>query len=508
MELFAGFYLFYMAALAGAALILFSRCFPIIKTYFKDIALADFILLIFLCVLGLVFRLRFTHHIDLDPYGWKYIQDAIAIKKLMVFSFTQFDISEALHIPGYAFMIAGPLLISETISAVSFFNVIFSVLTIAVVWFISWFITKDRRPAMLAAGMFCFSVLHVAYSGEEIPVSISVFFVTLEMLFLVLWVKTKDIKIGWFAVALFIISFNIKIENIIFAPVFLTVFFKEKLHQGKPRKYLMYFLVLFLISVVFWFPYIINVVNRQISTFNFQSFSRPGPADLFNMGNFTRHFHHFFIHIYRGFPLIVLAGYILLIFSGKGIKLWYVSLVWFFSGIICFFWYSKIFSEWTMLQILIPVFIMTGDVFSQTLSLFFRKLTGQYAVLILLLFVMALNVTVKLGVRKVNSWVDFRHYFRAVAANDCIVSLDTRDSSFSLRFLFPEKKWIFLNKTFSPGEIDQCEGNVYFFNPVPYGLEEETDMEDAKLVMAKISDSYKLKKIARFKLYEMQKRQE
>lgn len=76
------------------------------------------------------------------------------------------------------------------------------------------------------------------------------------------------------------------------------------------------------------------------------------------------------------------------------------------------------------------------------------------------------------------SWVEIRRDLKNIPKDGHIVSLDDRTSKFSLTFFLPDKNWIFLNEKFSLEQLSRCKGKLYYFDVVPYGMEEELDKNE------------------------------
>jgi dolichyl-phosphate-mannose--protein O-mannosyl transferase len=71
-------------------------------------------------------------------------------------------------------------MVSESLTAVSSFNLAVSVLAIGLVYFVSYALTADRIASVAAAGLLAVSTQHIVYSGYEFPMPVSVFLVGLE----------------------------------------------------------------------------------------------------------------------------------------------------------------------------------------------------------------------------------------------------------------------------------------------------------------------------------------
>mgnify|MGYP001568833856 CR=1 FL=1 len=510
LQILACIYPFYFLILLGLLLIMFVRSFPIFKRLPVSIYSRDYFLLFLLMMLGLILRIKYTYHIDLDPYGWRYIQNALAINNIFCpFSGLSFRISDALHIPGYPVLISLPLLFSKSLLGISIFNVCFGVLTIWLIYLISYFLTEDKVSSVLAAGFLAFSQLHIVYSGQEFPMPISVFFVALEFLYLVLWLKSKDTAAGLVFALAFLISLNIKIENIIFLPLFVGITLKERKYhfwreKGNFKKHLRFIIALLFSAIVFC-PFIIKLYQTQLSTLK-----RFGNAnEFFSLNNFIRHFVYFILQKSCGFPLFMILAYSMLHLFKRCMSKGYILLGWSVFSFIYFFWYADIFSEWNMQQVLIPIYIISGYVISKTINLFFRNKYLGGAILFLFLFLWLGNSVFKLNENKRFkrlSWITIRHDLKTISENECIVCLDKRTSKFSMTFLFPDKNWIFLNDAFTLGQLDKCRGNLYYFDVIPWGLEEEVDKNEVLLWENLLRGGYEFKKTHKLALYELRKK--
>jgi len=479
LRILAQLYPIYFLTLLFFLIMLMKRSFFIWRESFKQMSWRNCSIIFFLILAGIIFRAKYSFHIDLDPYGWRYIQDALAIKKFFFPFFESYSrISDSVHIPGYSFFAAFALFFSNNIPAVSALNIAFSALTIGIVYLITQLLTKEEIASGCAAGLLAFSTLHIGYSGEEFPMSISVFFVALEFLYFLLWLRTKNTLIGWVFIVLFFISINIKIENIIFLPLFIGIFIK-KMQQNELgnqiKKYLSAFFIVGIISAMFFLPFLINLVAAQSWAFT----RRPDYTaySFFSIGNFLQHFWSFIIMDLRGFPLLIVLGYLILRIFKKNANPMSIVIGWFGTTLLYFLWYSQIFAQWNILQISIPVFILTGYLISEVTKLFLRNPIARFTLLIWILLFLALNSYFNTPKNKRYSYTKLKDDLRLVSAKDCIISFDTRTSKFSLKFIFPLKNWIFLNDPSFENQLSQCKAKLYYFNPVGYGLREETDQK-------------------------------
>jgi len=497
------FYPVYFLILLVFLVVLAKRSFPVFRESFKKIKLKDYFILFLLIFFGAILRIKYSFHIDLDPYGWRYIQDALAIKGFFCpFLKLPFELSDALHILGYPFLISVPLFFSSNILTISIFNIVFSVLTIGIVYLATYLWTQNKFASVLAGGMLAASLLHVSYSGMEFPMSISVFVVALEFLFFILWLKSKDRASGLVLITLFFISVNIKFENVIFILLFGLVFIKSlkdvklKVQIKKNQKY---FLILFILSVIICLPFFVNFQYLQVK-------SVPATQHLFTLGNFLRNFSLFIMERYKGFPLFMVLAFLALSLFKKNIYKGYILVWWFFISLISSSYCATVNSEWNMLQVLIPVFIISGYVISETINLFLKSNILRCILLVLLLFLFFWNTSVTMKANKRYSWINLKQDLNTSVGEGCIVSLNIRTSKFSLGFLFPDKNLIFMDDNYQNNKVSQCKGALYYFNPVPYGLEEEADKDVVLRWEDILSEKYEFKKVSNFSLYALKKK--
>ena len=495
-------YLVYFLGLLIVLIMLIKHSFFAFRKLFKGLRLKNHFILFVLVLLGFLFRIKYSFHIDLDPYGWRYIQDSLAIKGIFYPSLSlHFQLSDALHVLGYSFFAFIPLLFSNNIFAVSVFNIGFSVLTIVVVYLITYLWTQNKSASALAAGMLTASLLHIVYSGMEFPMSISVFFVALEFLYFILWLRSKNIIFGLVSLAAFFISINIKFENIVFILLYGLVSItslKDVILKEQFKRFWKYFTAIFAFSVLIWIPFIINFQYLQVK-------SVPPSQHLYSLGNFWEHFWLFVVEKYRGFPLFMVLAFFVLNFFKKSTFKGYVLTGWFFVSLLLFSWCAAINSEWNMLQILIPTFIISGYVISETVILFFKNKTSKYIILFLVLFILFWNAMSSVKEVKRYSWVNLKEDLDSAVDEGCIISLDIRTSKFSLNFLFPDRNWIFLENNYQNNDFSQCKDKLYYFNPVPYGLEEEADKKAVLRREDRLREKYEFEKVSKFALYTLKK---
>ncbi len=445
-------YPLYFLSLWAVFFFLLAQSRKIIKAQFSKLSLLDGLIISGLMIIGAFLRVFGTAHIDLDPYGWGFVIDAMAIKGFS-------SLSSASHVPGFSSLISLPLIFSKDLALVSDYIIFFSVLTIGVVYLLTFLITEDRIAAVFATGLLVASKLSIQYSGQEIPIACSVFLVTGAFLFFILWLRTREVTLGMLATISFFISFNIKSENSIFLIlVFLFVLFDRK-------KMLVIFLVLSLIiSFVFWVPFIKNALPIQYLTWIYH---QHGHNEPYGIRNLFDHCKVLIIDHYYMFPIWMAIGFALLRKNN-------IILCWFCMALLYFLWYSDFCAELNMLQVLIPVFIMSGSVVSKTLDLYTKQCALKYSVVIAFLMFSVIDVIYSVvHQQKAYSWVDLKNNLPRTSDEDCIISPDPdgRFTSFALSFIFPNRHWIFLRDKDAAKKFSQCSGKIYYFDPTPYGVE-------------------------------------
>lgn len=471
-------WLLYFIFLAAAFVKAAWASLPVFRDQFKGMTRRDALMLGLLMAAGFALMVRYTFHMDLDPYGWGFIEDALAIKDIFFLRFpARFVLPAALHVPGYSFFLSIPLMVSESLTAVSSFNLAASVLAIGLVYLVSYALTADRIASVAAAGLLAVSPQHIVYSGYEFPMPVSVFLVGLEFLFLVCFLKTRQRPLGLGLLFLFFITINIKPENSVFLPVFLFVLFREakndKGFRDALRGYLMPAVLLSVATLVFCSGYLLNWWNIQAACISGVYYGRNAP---FSAVYFIKNFGLFLLRT-GGMPLWAVAGLVLIQSFQKTGRAMNLALGWLLAGLVPLGYYAQANAEWQILQVLVPVFLVMGYVVSKALELFFRRGWIRLVLVFSLLFLLGAGADRRLALLKAFSWKDIQKDFPACSARDCIVTLRTSTSKTALEFLFPRNRWLFINEAGLDDALRSCRGKVYYFNPVVYGLLEETERQ-------------------------------
>jgi hypothetical protein len=481
---------------------------PVFKDQFKGLMRRDALMVALLAAAGLALMVRHTFHIDLDPYGWGFVEDALAIKDIFFLRFpARFVLSAALHVPGYSFFLSIPLMIAESLTVVSSFNLAVSVLAIGLVYLVSYALTADRIASVMAAGLLAVSTQHIVYSGYEFPMPVSVFFVGLEFLFLICFMKTKKKPLGLGLLFLFFITINIKLENVVFLPVFLFVFFGEAKNDREWREtlrgYLMPAILLSVATLAFCFGFLLNWWGIQTACISAVYHGRNTP---FGAVYFIKNF-GLFLSRSGGMPLWAAAGLLLIQSFQKTGRAMNLAMGWLLAGLVPLCYYARANAEWQILQILIPVFLVMGYVVAKALELFVRRGWIRLVLVFSLLFLLGAKADSDLGPLKAFSWKDIKKDFPACLSQDCIVTLRTNTSGMALEFLFPQRHWLFINDAGLDDALGRCRGNIYYFNPVVYGLLEETERQTLVNAEAELLRRFQVgKRVGPLELFELKPR--
>ncbi len=452
--------------------------FPVFMDSFRGLRRQDAFIVVLVMTAGFALMARHTFHIDLDPYGWGYIEDGLAIKDRLLLKFpARFDLAAAMHVPAYPFFISGPLMISESLTAVSSFNLVVSVLAIGIVYLVAYALTEDRIVSIIAAGLLAVSTQHIVYSGYEFPMPLSVFFVSLELLFLVCFLKTKSRSVGLGLLSLFFITVNIKPENIVFLFVILFALARDAKSGREWRQalksYLLPTAVWSALTLVFCSVYLFNWWKIQAACVSDVYYGRNMP---FSAVYFIKNF-GLFLSRAGGMPLWAVAGLVLIQLLQRTGHSMNLAIGWLLAALVPLGYYARANAEWQFMQVFIPLYLVMGYVVAQALELFVRRGWVKLVMVFSFLFLLGIKAESHLAHLKVFSWKDIQKDFPACLAQDCVVSFKTSTSKTSLEFLFPQARWLFINDAGFEDSLKHCKGEMYYFNPVVYGLLEETDRE-------------------------------
>lgn len=493
-------YPFYFFFLLLAALKYARRTRAASAIIYKKWGRGEFACLGLLLAAGAYLRIRYTFHIDLDPYGWGYITDALSIKDLLTFRGQPHHIlTGAIHVPGYACLIALPLFFTKSLYAISGLNLALSILTIALIYAITKVLSRDAWASFLAAAAFTFSIPHIVNSGSELPMTASAFFVLFSFLFLFLWSGDRRKAHQMASILFLFIAINIKVENIVFLPVLCWSFLKEG--RGDPltqRHFLKYVLLMLAAFLAFSAPFLIN--HHKALLWVLKARGDYPRHSLYSAANLVDNL-LILLRFTKGFPLYVLTAYAALKGLKKAPANASILLSWFGVTLLFLSWYDISSLKWNLLQILIPLYILLGLTVSEALRGLIKN--GKIRLSVILIFFCAAFWVTKtsLATLKMFSWVDLKKSFFVSSRNDCIVTLDIFAARSALRILFPESTWIFYPDTDTSVNLGRCKGRLYYLNLRKFGLEEETDNNEILRWEGRLKEKYDFTRAADIDLF-------
>ena len=470
-QILSRIWLLYFAFLLAAFLKSAAASLPLLKGQFKTLVRLDFVLAGFLMASFLALSGRFSWHIDLDFYGWGYVEDALAIKDIFLLKvLPRFDLSQATHIPGYSFLMFPVFLFGERLGPVSALNLAASGLTVGLLYFLSYALSKDRLAAFLAAGFLAFSQPHILFGGFEFPIPAGLLFITLEFLFFFLYLKDRRAWPGAAFLFAFFIALNLKIENVVYGLFFAGVLLRQARHdavlRGQLKRALPAILVLGLVTLVLDIPFLLTLARYQspLMSVSYGGFRMP-----FAPVYFLDHL-RYAIERTGGMALWALAGLFILRRFSRDVRSIPLVVGWFLCSLLPLAYYADL--KWQVLPIGLPVFVMFGYVVACALRLFIPSKKIRAALAFLLLLLNALPMVPHLS--SPVSWKNIQRSFPVLPASSCVLAMETAHTTTSLPFLFPETKWIFMDPRTLEGQGCAGPGDLYYFNVVPYGLTEET----------------------------------
>ena len=507
----AMFYPLYFGLLLLFFLFVFLRSLPEAIKIFNKISLLDWILLAAITLIGLLLRSAFAVRTNLDSYVWSYIRDAAVIKNFFSFPFVvDRAITHAYHIPGYSFLISLlPISPDRTIISVSIFNIIINSLNIPLIFLVAYYYSRDKFVAFVASVMLAFSWLHIHYSAFEFPMPLSVFLVTLVFLYLLLWIEKKNKTFGVVFLILFIISINIKLENIVllsfFIPVLVYQMTRDVIFKRQMIWALKFMIPIAVISCIITFRYFKNLNAIQHVPMNRDWF--PG-KDIFSLNSFWPHFKLFFVDRYR--CGIFLLGYLCLRLDKKVSGNTDIICWWMVAYLPLLSYFTEVNAEWNMLVILIPVYILAGIVFVWLGKIFVKRDSQLYYLPIILSIIFAF---ILFGNRKIlqereYSWIELSDKLKNIGNKcDCFITYDIQTLGFSLPYIFgKEKRWLFFNHDDFIDKERKCKEQIYFFDPIPYGLQNEEKEQKVDEWGDLLRNKYDLEKVSDIELYKLRRK--
>jgi hypothetical protein len=175
------------------------------------------------------------------------------------------------------------------------------------------------------------------------------------------------------------------------------------------------------------------------------------------------------------------------------------------AGLLTFFWWGDIFSLWNMAQILIPLYICGAYAVTCFIAARFRRNLTRWVSCAMGILLVVLWSNPDLFTHYI-TWVDVKRNFRTDSDNVCLVAPDSR-LNLALAFLFPGKQLVFLDDSAWQRTLSACQGSIYYFNPISYGLAEEIDPNQVSLREEALSEHYLMQRNSSLYLYKLARRQ-
>ena|GEM_PF-4247226 len=211
-------------ALVVLAMLFFSRKYLV--EYFKNKDRLTWYGIAAIMLIGIFFRIIDSTCTGSDGKTWENVEYS---ERLLAgkFSLSRADID---HAKGYALLLAAVFLIfGRALHNITILNIIFSVLTIPIVFFIVECVVKNKYAGFFAALIFAFmqpAVTAARFGSEH---NIALFLLSLAFLFFLIYLEKKKNFLFILAAATLSMATHFRVECTIFAPLFLfyPLFFGE-----------------------------------------------------------------------------------------------------------------------------------------------------------------------------------------------------------------------------------------------------------------------------------------
>ncbi|MDP2905026.1 MAG: hypothetical protein Q8O22_01815 [Candidatus Omnitrophota bacterium] len=466
------------------------------KTKFAFPGRAFFVLI----VLALILRVRYSEHMDLDPYCWGYILDAGIITNFFSLQWLRLaSLANALHIPGYAFLEALPLSLSFDFDSIWWMNILASVAGIFVIFQLAFKATKSFLGAFFSAALLAFSTLHIRLSGLETPMPVSTLLVMASFFYLGSGTESNR-RDNTVSLLLLLMAVNIKLENIVFFGVFLL-----GIIRSGDRKTLKWSAVLLCVTAFFALPYFIN----HHSALKYIRGIQAGYAG-YSMYGLPDFFKNLAVALKLGWSLIIIApaGYFLLRRVKKETPDLSMYVIWLFCGLILFSFYDKVSITTNLMQISLPVYCLFGYCLSEAVEIIFHQQAAKRAIAACVIMALGIDAANTLRYPRQPDWRDLKKQIPLLSPRDCVITLGAYHAGAQLRLIFPRARWIFFEDRNADSQIASCRGQLYYLNPVNFGLQEETDNKNALSWEQKIRDRFVLTRIGRIDFFRLGARQD
>ena len=158
------------------------------------------------------------------------------------------------------------------------------VASIVLIFFVSYLIFRDERPALMASVALASMPLFMSYSRTSIPDISVLAFILLSVLLSLIYLKKRDIWIGVSALLAIAYLMTIKVDSVVIMPVvliFAAAYWSES-RQGNSRAKKIEFAALLLIFAAAIAPQVVFLYHSSLDTFGAAIYSNQSKISIQN----------------------------------------------------------------------------------------------------------------------------------------------------------------------------------------------------------------------------------
>jgi len=239
---------------------------------FKNIKTTTWITVLLIFLLGLIIRMFFIPHMHQVFYDEFYhINIAGNMDKEQKFCSNLINESYCKIIgwpPGYHFLLSFVFKvfgISEDVAY--FFNVFFSSISLLLIFLLTYLVFKNDKIALLSMLMLDFLPVHLKISGSAALMPLSFFFMTLSMIFFLIYLREKKFTLLVLFLTSLLFMIYIRPENFILIFLFsMFIFFYNK--KSLKNKRIIITLIIFILLLIPLSFQIYNGLNNKTPYWN------------------------------------------------------------------------------------------------------------------------------------------------------------------------------------------------------------------------------------------------
>ncbi|NIO20629.1 MAG: hypothetical protein GTN76_07795 [Candidatus Aenigmarchaeota archaeon] len=219
-----------------------------IVSLFKKIKIHVWIAFILIFILGSYLRFASPTCGSYDGLCWDYVKTSVNMLEGR-------GVEDFWHPKGYSFLIAtGFFLFGSNYNTIFYLNLVFSSLTIFIVFLLAYILFKRDDVALFSSMIYSLFPMSVIYAKFNISEITSVFFVTLTILVFLISLRLEKRGVYLLSFLLLVFSLHVRTDNSIFVPLFIIGFilYRDKLKIEKLKIPLVIFLI-FMIPVSYYY---------------------------------------------------------------------------------------------------------------------------------------------------------------------------------------------------------------------------------------------------------------